>query len=171
MNNIIKLKDLLISLFMKYREVIMYLIMGVATTVVSWASYAFFTKAFSPDSGFVVLFSKLTHGDTSIALIAIANVLSWILAILFAYITNKLWVFNSKSWKPSLVIAEFTKFVGARILTGFLEWFGVPFLAKIGLDQKPLGIEGGLSKIVVSVLVVLLNYVFSKLFIFKNDKK
>ena len=87
---------------------------------------------------------------------------------MFAYVTNKIWVFNSRSWEFNFVIKELIKFVSARLLTGFLEWFGVPFLVTIGLDYKPLGIDGGLSKIVISVLVIILNYVFSKLIIFKN---
>ena len=160
----------IIDLLKKYREIIMYLIMGVATTVVSWASYALFTKVIDQNGGLVSFVSKVTHSKNEIALIAVANILSWIISILFAYITNKLWVFNSKSFAPSLLVSEFSKFVGARLLTGFLEWFGVPFLARIGLNQKPFGIEGGLSKIVVSVLVVILNYVFSKLFIFKSKE-
>ena len=144
----------LIDLFNKYREIIMYLIMGVATTVVSWISFAILTK--------IILI------DSEVIRVTIANVLSWIISVLFAYVTNKIWVFNSRSWEFKFVIKELIKFVSARLLTGFLEWFGVPFLVTIGLDYKPLGIDGGLSKIVISVLVIILNYVFSKLIIFKN---
>lgn len=144
----------LIDLFNKYKEIIMYLIMGVATTVVSWISFAILTK--------IILI------DSEVIRVTIANVLSWIISVLFAYVTNKIWVFNSRSWEFKFVIKELIKFVSARLLTGFLEWFGVPFLVTIGLDYKPLGIDGGLSKIVISVLVIILNYVFSKLIIFKN---
>ncbi|MCR5837501.1 MAG: GtrA family protein [Lachnospiraceae bacterium] len=158
------------NLFLKYKEIIMYLIMGVATTVVSWASYAILTKVFTQDSAFILFLAKVTPLGPKLAVVTVANIISWIASVLFAYVTNKIWVFNSKSWKFAVVAAELGKFVGARILTGFLEWFGVPFLVKIGLDQAPLGIEGGLSKILVSVLVVIFNYVFSKLFIFKKDE-
>lgn len=145
------------QLFFKYKEIIMYLIMGVATTVVSWVSYAVLIKII-----------PINHEVTKVA---VANVISWIISILFAYVTNKIWVFDSRSWEPSYVIPEFIKFVSARLLTGFLEWFGVPFLVHIGLNQKPFGIDGGVSKISISVLVIILNYVFSKLLIFKNEKQ
>ena len=61
-------------------------------------------------------------------------------------------------------------FVGARLITGCIEWLGVPALVKLGLNQKFLGIDGMFSKVLVSVIVVILNYVFSKLLIFKNKE-
>lgn len=147
------------ELFLKYKEIIMYLVFGVLTTLVSWGSYALFEIAFG-------LFIKNT-----IALSSVANVLSWIVAVLFAFITNKLWVFESKSFKGATVVKEFGAFVGSRLLTGVLEWFGVPLLMLIGLDQSILGIEGMLAKILISVIVVILNYILSKLLVFRKKKK
>ena len=137
----------------------MYLIFGVLTTFVSWGSYAAFASLFG------------TFISNEVLLVAVANVLSWIAAVLFAYITNKLWVFNSKSFKRSVIAKEITSFVGSRIATGILEWAGVPLLMLIGLDQSIFGIEGMLAKVIISVLVVILNYVLSKIFVFKNNKK
>ena len=105
------------------REVFMYLVFGVLTTVVSWASYALFIK----------ILSGISNSDVRIS---VANVLSWIAAVLFAFITNKLWVFDSKSWKPSVAIKELGMFVVARLATGCIEWFGVPLLVKIGVNQE-----------------------------------
>lgn len=147
------------ELFIKYKEIIMYLIFGVLTTLVSWGSYALFEMAFG-----------LFIGNT-IVLSSVANVLSWIAAVLFAFITNKLWVFDSKSFAGATVIKELGAFVGSRLLTGVLEWFGVPLLMLIGLDQPILGIEGMLAKVLISVIVVILNYILSKLLVFRNKKK
>lgn len=149
------------SLFTKYKEIIMYLIMGGATTVVNWVVYAIAT--------FLIHTGKQVHGFDMDLLIS--NIIAWILAVLFAYITNKLFVFESYSWTPSFVIKEFALFVSARLLTGIIEILGVPLLVGLGLNQTILGIEGMLSKIVVSVVVIILNYVFSKLFIFKKDSE
>ena len=63
------------------------------------------------------------------------------------------------------------KFVGARLATGAIEILGLPLLYYIGMKQSLFGVEGFMAKIVVSVVVVLLNYVFSKLFIFRIKKE
>lgn len=149
------------KLWDKFHEIIMYLIFGVLTTVVSWVSYAIFTT-FIP---------TISFWGITIDLTTTSNVLSWIGAVVFAYITNKIWVFESKSWKPSVAFKEFWLFVSSRLVTGVIEWVGLPLLIKIGFDQSILGIEGMLAKILVSVIVVILNYVLSKLFIFKNKEK
>ncbi|MBR2714765.1 MAG: GtrA family protein [Ruminococcus sp.] len=144
----------------KYHEFIMYMIFGAGTTVVAWVSYAIFTKTIPHISFFGISIDNTTT----------ANVLSWICAVIFAYVTNKLWVFNSKSWNPKVAFKEFVMFVSSRLATGIIEWVGLPLLIAIGVDQKIFGVEGMLAKILVSVIVVLLNYVFSKLFIFKRKK-
>ena len=151
--------DKIKSLFLKYKEIIMYLIFGVLTTVVSWVSYALFEMLFD---------SFVSETELKVAL---ANVLSWVAAVLFAYITNKLWVFDSKSWEKKLLIREIATFVGSRLLTAPLEWVGVPLLVAIGLDGTIFGIDGMIAKVVVSVAVVILNYVFSKLIVFRKPKK
>lgn len=148
-----KIKDLLI----KYKEIITYIIFGGLTTAVSFVSYAVFTKIIPIQNG--------------ITLASVSNVLSWICAVLFAFVTNKIWVFESKEKGAKKVFSEFCKFVASRLLTGVIEWAGVPFLMYIGLKQTIFGIEGMLSKVLVSVIVVILNYVFSKLFVFKGKSK
>lgn len=140
----------------KYREIIMYLIMGGLTTVVSWGTYTLFTWIL-----------PIVNEDI---LVLIANVLSWVFAIVFAYITNKIWVFESKSWEKHFLLKELGLFVSARLLTGILEMVAVPGLVWLGLNQTIFGIPGMLSKVIVSIVVVLLNYIFSKLFIFKKTE-
>lgn len=146
------------ALWKKYREIVMYLVFGVLTTLVSWGSYAVF----------VWILGNFMENATLLA--SVANVISWIMAVAFAYITNKLWVFDSKSFAPSVLIKEIGTFVGSRLLTGCLEWFGVPLLMVAGLNQRIFGIEGMVAKIVISVLVVIGNYVLGKLIVFRKKK-
>ncbi len=148
------------KLWDKFHEFIMYMIFGAATTIVSFGSYAIFETVVPHISFFGITIAHTTS----------ANVLSWICAVLFAFVTNKLWVFESKSWRPSVAVKELGLFVSSRLATGVIEWVGLPLLINIGVDQVIFGVEGMLAKILVSVIVILLNYVFSKLFIFKRKK-
>ena len=151
------------ALIKKYREIILYLFWGGMTTVVSWGSYSLFAILFKNQINVV----RFVDMEISIVVL-ISNILSWVCAFLFAFITNKLWVFESKSWKADVCLPEFGKFLSARALTGILEIVLVPLLVSVGLNQTIFGIEGMVAKIIVSVAVVILNYVFSKLFIFKD---
>lgn len=136
---------------------ISYLFWGAMTTVVSWGSYA--------------LFFRILGGILAVsAAITAANILSWLCAILFAFIANKQWVFRSKSWKRRIWWPEFLKFVSSRIVTGILEIAGVPLLVKMGLDVKIMGIDGMLAKVLVSVVVVILNYFFGKFLVFRKKQ-
>lgn len=159
------------NLFIKYKEIIMYLIMGGGTTVVNWITYTISISIFKPGaamSAFLADNMNVVFSAKAIN-VFVANVISWILAVAFAYITNKLFVFESYSWKPKFVLKELGLFLSSRIVTGLLEIFGVPFLVERGFDQTIFGIEGSVCKITVCVAVVILNYVFSKLFIFKKE--
>jgi putative flippase GtrA len=132
----------------KYKEIISYLFWGVMTTVVSWGTYSLFV--------------------TVIQSVSVANILSWICAVVFAYVTNKLWVFQSREWAFCTIIPELLKFVTARLATGLLEIVGVPLLVYLGLNQRIAGIEGMAAKVFVSVIVTILNYVLSKLLVFRK---
>lgn len=140
----------MIDFFKKHKEIILYVIFGGLTTVVNWVTYSLF-----------VSFCSIT----------VSNVFAWIFAVVFAYITNKIFVFEQKSWKPSIAFFEFTKFVSSRVLTGVIEIVGVDILVYLGLNQTILGVRGMAAKVTVSIVVVILNYVFSKLIVFnkKND--
>ncbi len=149
----------------KFREIIMYLFWGGMTTVVSWGSYSLFVLLFRQKNTVISVFGVKMSSD-----VLVANVLSWFCAVLFAFVTNKLWVFQSKSWKSSVLFPELGKFISARLVTGVFEIIAVPVLVGKGLDQTIFGIEGMIAKVLVSVLVVLVNYIFSKLFIFQQNK-
>lgn len=162
------------ELYTKYKEIILYIIFGVLTTLVNWAVYWVMARIMAPQMEDESALFSVFGQDISVGLfvIFIANFIAWVAGVLFAFVTNKIWVFESKSWKPSVAIKEFWLFVAARLITGVLEWFGVPLLVAIGLNQPLFGADGFVAKLVVSVIVVILNYVFSKLIIFKKkDEK
>lgn len=140
------------SLFFKYKEVILYLFFGGCTTVFSWLTYALFAGA-------------LGLG------VNVSNGLSWVLSVLFAFVTNKLFVFQSKARDARTLLREGAGFFSARIFTGLLTMLGVPLLIRLGLDQSILGVEGMVAKVSMSILEILLNYVFSKLLIFRKKNK
>lgn len=133
------------------RETISYIIFGVLTTIVSLVTYKLFT----------LLFLEIT-GDKQIN---ISTVLSWILAVAFAFITNKLFVFESKTKNFGDVIKELFAFVTARLLSlGYeLVWMNV--------TVKIFHWNDFLCKVIAQFVIVALNYIFSKLFIFKKGEK
>ena len=139
------------ELWKKYKEMIMYLIFGVATTVVNWVVY-----------GALMQIPNMS--------MTIANTIAWVAAVLFAFVTNKWFVFESKTLELASLVKEFGMFVGSRVLTGLIEIAGLPILYYLGMNQSIFGVEGFAAKIVVSVVVVILNYVFSKIFVFKDKK-
>lgn len=132
----------------KYKKLILYIFFGGITTLLNWGVYA--------------VGVKMKLGITS------SNVLAWAIAVIFAFVTNKLYVFESKTLKIRIVFSEFIKFFGSRMLTGVIEIAGLPFLYYVGVDQNLFGIDGFIAKIMISVIVMILNYVFSQLLVFKE---
>lgn len=137
----------IISLYKKYKEIINYLIVGVLTTIVSMGIFYGSTLTF-------------LDGNNAFEL-QIANVLSWIGSVSFAYVTNRVFVFESKSPK---ILKELITFVSSRVITLLLDMGTMFVLATL------LHINYNLSKIVAAVLVVVGNYVISKIFVFKKEK-
>lgn len=138
------------ELFSAYKEIIMYIIVGVVTTVFNWVVYAVFVRVMP---------------------MALANALSWFVTVLFAYVTNKLFVFESRSWELQVVAKESVSFFGARAATGVFEVVAQPTFYAIGLRQSLLGVEGLVAKVLTSAIVMVLNYVCSKLFVFREKKE
>jgi putative flippase GtrA len=136
----------------KYKEIISYLFFGASTTAVNWLCYTLCLKGC----------------DVSIT---VSNIIAWFFSVIFAYITNKIFVFNNREWVLKKLAKEIGLFFSARILSGIIEMVGVPFLVWCGLDQSVFGIEGMCAKISISFIVIISNYVFSKLFVFKNKKQ
>lgn len=132
-------------LFEKYRHILLYLFFGVTTTAVNWCIYA------------------VTHGFLGLT---VANAVAWLGAVVYAFVTNKLFVFESKSMAPKVLLREGLRFLASRAASGVVE-IGLPTgLFALGLDQSLLGLEGGVAKALVSVLVIVMNYVLSKLLVF-----
>lgn len=169
--------DKIKELFTKYKEIISYLFFGVVTTVVNWIVYAIMVRLLAVDltqvKGSDNVFYSMLHGDSgkNLTLLLIANIVAWAAGVIVAFVTNKLWVFESKSWRIGTVLKELGGFTVARLATGFMEWFGIPALVMAGLNQSFLGIQGFWAKAIVSVAVIVLNYVFSKFIIFRKKKK
>lgn len=140
----------MIELYKKYEEIINYLIIGVLTTVVNLAvKYA-------------LLFTVLNASDAT--QLQIAVVISWVVACIFAYITNRKIVFKSKSKK---ILKEFTAFVSARLFTLFLEMLIMfVFVTLLKLNSNLWVV---IWSLVAQIVVIVVNYVLSKLVIFKKE--
>lgn len=151
----------IIDLLKKYifnKEMIMYIIMGVLATVVNWITHAIIVGPMT---------SLIANQDLALS---VTTFIAVTVSVIFAFFTNKIFVFESKSWAPKVFWREFISFILARALTGVVEIFGVPLLVRIGLDQEIFGVKAMVAKIAVSIIVIVLNYVFSKLFIFKKKE-
>ena len=126
--------------YKKHKSVLLYLLFGGLTTVVSIGTYALFLSVVSP---------------------LIANIFSWVAAVTFAYVTNRTWVFASKE-KGLAIIQEAFAFYGGRVFTLGLEEV-VLYVFITLLFFPPLTV-----KVFAQVIVLILNYVISKLFVFKK---
>ena len=135
--------DKIIALIKKHWDIVSYLVFGVLTTVVNYAVYL-------PCYNLLGLSA------------AVSNVIAWVAAVAFAYLTNKPWVFKSHDWSAKVVIPELAKFVACRVGSGVLET-GIIF---VFVDL--MGLDGNVFKLITSVLVVILNYIGSKLLVFKK---
>lgn len=141
----------LMELYKKYKEIIMYLFFGVTTTVVNWIIYIAMIKVGS--------------------LTLVANCVAWVGAVVYAFITNKLFVFESKSMNPKVLLKEGVSFVVARMFSGIFDILGPDVLISMGLNQVIFGIKGFVAKIAMSVIVIILNYILSKVLVFRKKKE
>lgn len=156
------------SLFIKYKEIIMYLIFGVLTTMVRWITQYLFTLLFNfilPQNEIIIWFLKYDSYS-----IFVSTILSWICAVIFAFITNKIFVFESKNWEPKIALPEFGKFIVSRLFTGIIEILGIYILVGVGFNKIIIPADSMDATIVISIITIILNYIFSKLIVFKNKK-
>ena len=136
---ILKIRQLVV----KHWDILSYLFFGVLTTVVNYVVYL-------PCYNILGLSAVVSNG------------IAWVVAVAFAYLTNKPFVFRSNDWSAKTVIPELSKFVGCRVGSGLAE----SVILLIAVDM--LGWNGNLWKLLTNVLVVILNYIGSKLLVFKN---
>lgn len=132
-------------LIARYKHLVLYCIFGALTTFVNY----------------IVFFPLYNVAHFSATL---SNGISWGVAVLVAFLTNKTFVFKSKDWSAGKILPEFVRFTACRMGSGILET-GVLFFA-VDLLQY----NGNLCKIIVSVMNIVLNYIFSKFFVFQNYK-
>lgn len=130
------------ALCKQYWEIISYLIFGVLTTIVNYVVY--------------LIAAQFFHTAT------IPTAIAWVFAVVFAYVTNRKYVFHSKASGAAALIREMLSFFGARLLSGLLDVaFMWVFADKLGFNDK-------IMKLVSNVFVVIFNYVASKLVIFRK---
>ena len=132
------------ELIQKNRDILLYLVFGVLTTLVNY----------------IVYFPCCYMGIPA----SVSNILAWVVSVLFAYVTNKPFVFRSKDWSMKTVVPEAARFFGCRIGSGALE------SAILFVTVDLLHWNSAAWKIFTSVLVVVLNYVGSKLLVFRKKK-
>ena len=135
------------ELYLKYKEIINYLIFGVLTTIVALVTY------------YICVYTILDP-DNAIQL-QIANVISWIISVAFAYITNRKFVFESKEKNK---IKEASKFVTSRIATLIMD------MAIMYVGVTALKFNDKIMKLISQVVVIVMNYILSKILVFKKEK-
>lgn len=123
------------------KETVLYLIFGILTTIVNIVSFFLFNKLFN---------------------YKLSNIIAFILAIVFAYITNKKYVFESKKEEKTEIIKEFIFFIGSRLFTFVLDMLLMVLFIEV------LFIDVLISKIIVNIIVIILNYILSKKLVFKK---
>lgn len=133
------------SLFTKYKDILVYLFFGVLTSLVDFLVF--------------IPLHKLLGVSASVS-----NIAAWIAAVLFAFFTNKLFVFQSTNWSAENLIKEFWRFTLCRVGTFLIEEVFLFVTADM------LSYDGLVMKLLISVVVVVLNYIGSKLFVFRKKQ-
>ena len=134
------------KLLIKYRSFILYMIFGVLTTLVNIVTY--------------YVMARLLNLETMTS-----TIIAWTVAVLFAYLTNRALVFESEAKSKKCIIKEIISFFSCRLLTGFVDW-GFMFIFVDICNFNDIFI-----KTIANIIVIILNYVASKLIIFKKSKK
>ena len=142
--NMKKLYELVTKYYVKYKEIINYLVCGGLTTLINFITYIIFKRTMCLDE-------------------VLSSGLEWFIAVVFAYVVNKIFVFESKTKQIKSLIKECAAFISCRIISGILCDVGTfAFMVKI------LHIHDIISKVVTQIMVIILNYVFSKFLIFRK---
>lgn len=136
----------ILALYRKYEEIVNYLVVGVLTTIVSWAAYGL---------------CKLIMDVNNALMMQIAVVVRWIAGVVFGYFTNRRFVFKSKN--PNM-LQEAIGFAGSRVVTLFLDMFVMWLLPSV------FHVNDWIATFVSAVLVTVMNYIFSKFIVFRKKK-
>ena len=141
----------------KHKGLVLYAVFGVATTLINFIAFRLCNWLFGNDWYLV------------------NNVIAWVFAVIFAYVVNKVWVFESRSWAFAVIGREIVEFLTARLLSLGIEEVGLLLLVDLlGMKDLMLNLFGltfsgpFIAKLILAVVVVVLNYFFSKFIIFKK---
>lgn len=135
------------GLYLNYKEVVNYLVFGGLTTIVNFVAYCIFAKLFGIDE-------------------VLSSGIAWVCGVIFAYVTNKIFVFDSKTETKKELLKECASFFLARVVSGITCDVGT-----FALMVKVFNINDIVSKIVTQVMVVIVNYLFSKFVVFRKNGK
>lgn len=133
------------KIYIKYKQIILYLLFGILTTIINIVGFNICVDVF--------------HIEYKIS-----NIIAWIISVVFAFITNKILVFESKSIKGKIFRKEILSFIGVRLFSLFIDMtIMIVFIDIIGVSKN-------IAKIVANIVVIILNYILSKLIVFKKEK-
>lgn len=144
----------------KNSQVLNYLFWCIMTTAVSWITYSLCIWLLE-----FVWFSNLT------SMVLAANIVSWVCAVSFSFVANKKLVFSSRSWELKIVLPEVLKFFSTRAAVGVFEILLATFMVYIGLDQPLFGVDGLVSKMIVTPIVILMNYICGRFLVFNKPSQ
>lgn len=133
------------ELHLKYKDIILYGVFGALTTAVNISAYWFMAHPLKINT-------------------VISTVIAWALAVLFAYGTNRRWVFHSKADTRKKVIREIISFFGCRLATGVIDWSLMLVCVEV-MCWNDMGVKAG-----ANIIVIILNYIFSKQVVFENRR-
>ena len=168
-----KLKEL----YSKYEEIIKYLFFGVLTTLVGWAVYF---SVLLVGKGVLGLPAEDTSSAKYLFIYTVAQVVQWVAAVLFAFFTNRKWVFTDAD-RDKPIYKQLPVFAGGRVLTFFLDYlityFGalalsslLPMLNSLNLFGREWNLNEIAAKLVAAVVVIIVNYILSKLLVFTKKQ-
>ena len=139
----------MIDLLKRHREGLLYVLFGCGTTFSNWFTYCICVEVFHLD-------------------ITVSNALACLVGVIFAFVTNKLYVFQSRGKSAKTVLREAISFGASRAATGIIDIFGPAMFMDLGITGTLFGIEGFVAKLISSSVVIILNYTCSKLLVFRN---
>jgi len=130
--------------------------------IISYIFFGFITTL----SNFLVYSLSVTIIELSIEM---STIVAWIVSVFVAYVTNKIWVFKSNSKSLIILFKEVGLFYSARLISGLFELGMITLSVRSGYSFSLIGVEGLGTKLIISIVIVFLNYYFSKYAIFQND--
>ena len=164
--------------YIKHREIINYLIFGVLTTFVGWIVYFAVLLGGKAIAGIP---AEQTEGGKYLLVYTVAQIVQWIAAVLFAYFTNRRWVFTDAD-KSAPMLPQLGLFAAGRLATLGLDYvvtlFGgmalgamIPALNSMAIFGKNVNMNEIFAKVVAAVIVIVGNYVFSKMLVFRKKRE